>query len=186
VNWFTHNFGDLGKMPAVRISEKGVVMPGEAPIPAQGKGQTPEIETLSKQVEYLRTIIAALAAVLAVAFTAGIFWDKLRSYEATVDKQQDQITQLKHQIDEHMNSLSTGITTVKTNLGLLGEPSYQIEATNEAEAGRCETGNVVTGVRFDSSAKKVWIRCSSISRAVWNPTATASTAKTVDQSEKVH
>jgi hypothetical protein len=172
-------------MLTVHASAQGVVMPGETAIPAQGKAQTPEIEKLSKQVEYLRTIVAALAAVLAVAFTAGIFWDKLRSYEAIVDKQQDQISQLRSQIDQHMNTLSSGITTIKTNLGQLGEPSYQIEATNELEAGRCETGNVVTGIRFDSPAKKLWIRCSSISRAVWNPNATASTVKSVDQSEKV-
>jgi hypothetical protein len=112
------------------------------------------IENLAKEIDPFRTIVSAVVAVLVVAFTAGVLAQKIATYEAIVDRQREQIDQIK---DDLKN--------VKRNLGDLFEPSYQIEAGNDT---RCETGNVVTGLRIDLN-QKIWVRCASLGRAVWNP-----------------
>jgi hypothetical protein len=117
------------------------------------------LEYTAKQVDLLKTIIGGLVAVLGVAFAGGVFWDQLHRYETIVDLQAKQIEELKGQI-----------TTFKTNLGELGDPSYEIEVPNGGpKSGYCEVGNVITGARYDD-VHKMWIRCSSLGRAVWNPT----------------
>ncbi|HML07009.1 MAG TPA: hypothetical protein VK430_02625 [Xanthobacteraceae bacterium] len=115
------------------------------------------IENLAKQVGILRTIVAALVAILAVAFTAGIFWERLITYERLVDEQQKQIEGFEHQLN-----------FLKSNLSNLSDPSYQIEISNDPEGSRCEQGNVVTGLRYDS--QRIWMRCASLGRAAYNPT----------------
>jgi hypothetical protein len=117
------------------------------------------LEHTAKQVDFLKTIIGGLVTVLGIAFAGGILWDQLRRYETIVDAQAKEIVQLKGEI-----------TTFKTNLGELGDPSYEIEVTKGGpKSGYCEAGNVITGVRYDD-VQKMWIRCSSLGRAVWNPT----------------
>ena len=119
-----------------------------------------QLEYTARHVDFLKTIIGGLVAVLVVAFSSGILWDKLLRYEAVVDRQKEEIGKLRDEIDKF-----------KSNLADLGTPSYEIEITNDSKASICEAGNVVTGLKRDES--KMWMRCSSLGRAVWNPNPTA-------------
>jgi hypothetical protein len=120
---------------------------------------------LAKQIDALKTIVW----VLAIAFSGGVMWDKLLTYQGKVDNEQVQIEMLKAELDDRLSDLKRDINSFKVNLGHLSDPSYQIEVSEEGDGGRCEQGNVATGVRYDSKAKKFWIRCASLSRAAWNP-----------------
>jgi hypothetical protein len=120
---------------------------------------------LAKQIDALKMIVW----VLAIAFSGGIIWDKLLTYQGKVDSEQLQIEMLKAELNDRLSDLKRDINSFKVNLGHLSDPSYQIEVSEEGDGGRCEQGNVATGVRYDSKAKKFWIRCASLSRAAWNP-----------------
>jgi hypothetical protein len=117
------------------------------------------LEYTARHIDFLKTIIGGLVAVLVVAFSGGILWDQLLRYEAIVNRQKEDI-----------NRLGDDIKTFKSNLADLGTPniaSYEIEITNDSKSNVCTLGNVVTGVRRDEN--KLWMRCSSLGRAVWNP-----------------
>jgi hypothetical protein len=117
-------------------------------------------ESLEKQVSFLKLIVtgfgAAFVTALALSFSAGGIWAGYKGYEGKVDK-----------LSDDLMKLTTEITQFKTNIGQLYEPSYVIEVTNDADASRCELGNVVNGMKYDGT--RMWIRCASISRTVWNP-----------------
>jgi hypothetical protein len=128
---------------------------------------------LAKQIDALKTIVW----VLAIAFTGGVMWDKLLIYQGKVDSEQVQIEMLKAELNDRLSDVKRDINSFKVNLGHLSDPSYQIEVSEEGDGGRCEQGNVATGVRYDSKAKKFWIRCASLSRAAWNPEPSISSSE---------
>jgi hypothetical protein len=128
---------------------------------------------LAKQIDALKTIVW----VLAIAFSGGVIWDKLLTYQGKVDSEQVQIETLRSELNDRLNDLKRDINSFKVNLGHLSDPSYQIEVSEEGDGGRCEQGNVATGVRYDSKAKKFWIRCASLSRAAWNPEPSISSSE---------
>jgi hypothetical protein len=103
---------------------------------------------LAKQIDALKTIVW----VLAIAFSGGVMWDKLLTYQGKVDSEQVQIEMLKAELDDRLSDLKRDINSFKVNLGHLSDPSYQIEVSEEGDGGRCEQGNVATGVRYDSKA----------------------------------
>jgi hypothetical protein len=103
---------------------------------------------LAKQIDALKTIVW----VLAIAFTGGVMWDKLLTYQSKVDSEQVQIEMLKAELNDRLSDVKRDINSFKVNLGHLSDPSYQIEVSEEGDGGRCEQGNVATGVRYDSKA----------------------------------
>lgn len=120
-----------------------------------------QLDSFQKQIAFLQTVIAVLGAVVIFIFGCGVFWANLNDRFHTYDGYNTRISDLSQQID-----------ILKTNLGTLGavsSPSYQTEATNDQDAGRCEEGNVVTGVRYDDKEHRLWVRCASLGRAAWNP-----------------
>jgi hypothetical protein len=123
-----------------------------------------QLERAAREVDLWRTIVGALATLVLAAFGVGITWEKLIRYEAIVDKQKDDLKRLTEEI-----------AAFKTNLGKLGDPSYETDVSDDERAGiKCESGNVVTGVRIEGG--KTWIRCASMSRAAWNPAVAVATA----------
>jgi hypothetical protein len=133
---------------------------------------TSPLEYLEKQVTALKVIATVLVALVIGAFSAGIFWNNLLGYEQKINKLQDDLTTLTKNLDQF-----------KMNIGQLGDPSYETEVTNDHGSpgvpggSRCERGNVVTGARYDGDGKRLWIQCASVSRAVWNPYASAQAQK---------
>jgi hypothetical protein len=118
-----------------------------------------QIENLATQVGFLRTIIAGLVAILAVAFTGGIFWQRLITYEQHVDNQKKQIDDIQKSFNE-----------LRMHLGDLAEPSSLFEVEDNPQGSRCVEGSVVIGLRYESQSQKLWIRCVSLGRAAWHPT----------------
>jgi hypothetical protein len=125
-----------------------------------------DLSKLEKQVTALKMITSGLVVLIIGAFSAGVFWTNLLGYEHRVNKLEDDVMML-----------SKGIDHFKMNIGQLGDPSYETEVTSENGSpgmpggSRCERGNVVTGARYESNSKRLWIQCASITRAVWNPYA---------------
>jgi hypothetical protein len=117
-----------------------------------------KLSAAARHISDLRTIVAGLLGLLVVAFTGGLLWSKLIDYEHEVDALQKQGTLLQQDTFR-----------LRLNLGSLSEPHYEKEVTNTPEKGpvRCQEGSVVTGMRFDQN--RIWIVCSSLGRAAWNP-----------------
>jgi hypothetical protein len=90
---------------------------------------------LAKQIDALKTIVW----VLAFAFTGGIIWDKLLTYQGKVDNEQVQIEMLKAELNDRLSDLKRDINSFKVNLGHLSDPSYQIEVSEEGD-GVLRTG----------------------------------------------
>jgi hypothetical protein len=147
-------------------SNSALAMPSKSVLPLTMPDKTPandaskpsQLDSLEKQVGFLKTIVSGLIALIVVAFSAGVLWAGFKAYEGKVDKLADDLTRL-----------TTDITQFKTNIGQLFDPSYVIEVTNDPDGSRCELGNVVNGVKYDEEHHRMWIRCASISRTVWNP-----------------
>jgi hypothetical protein len=144
---------------------QGIVMKDETNTGNKPPPPSP-LEYLAKQIDTFKTIIW----VLVLAFICGYTWNRLVDYERMVDKDHASFDALKMDIDGKFAELNRHINTFKTSLGRLSDPSYRIEASDEAaDSGVCETGNVVTGVYHEAKTNRWWIKCTSISRAVWNP-----------------
>ncbi len=130
------------------------------------------LENLEKQVTAWKVIASVAGLAVFVVFSAGVFWTNLLGYEQRINKLQDDVTTLNKNIDQF-----------KMNIGQLGDPSYEIEVTNEHGSpgvpggSRCERGNVVTGARYEGDGKRLWIQCASVNRAVWNPYAAETAQK---------
>jgi hypothetical protein len=144
-----------------------------------GHGQS-HLEYLSKQVDYLRTVISALFALLVVSFGGGLIWAKLQVYEQKVDTQENNISDLKKSSinlasDEataqaqgkSIGTIQDDILSLKKNLSDLGLNSLYSdkEVLSEGET-LCEPGGVIIGLVHKGST--MFIRCSSVGRAVWN------------------
>ena len=133
-----------------------------------------DLDRASTVVSHLKVIISGLVALLVVGFSAGIVWATFTQYERAVERLKDKIDLLNQQITKTESDFDSDIAHFKTNLSNLGEPSYETDVTNDSKTIVCEEGHVVTGVRFDGH--QIWVHCSSLGRAVWNPSAPAPTA----------
>jgi hypothetical protein len=118
-----------------------------------------QLENAARYVDFLKTIISAVIAILVIAFTTGILWERFIRYEAAVDNQKTEIAKLEEDIKNF-----------KRNLSQLGKPNYEVEIINNTKSTECESGSVVTGLRRDEK-QQMWMNCSSLGRAVWNPNA---------------
>jgi hypothetical protein len=132
--------------------------------PHDRPANAPTLDSLARQINFLRTVIGGLVAFIVVIFTAGVFWGTFSSnlirYEAIVAG-----------LGEKISKLDDSINTFKSNLAELGNSSYETEVSGE-KAALCEVGNVVTGVRKGQD-NRIWITCASMARAVWNPNASS-------------
>jgi hypothetical protein len=143
--------------------------------PAHHRGTTrrnlqPELSAIDSQCrkESLATLEGALTQA-GIDVPSGYMWNRLLDYEARIDKDHANVATWRTDVDRRFNDMHTQINEFKSGLGQLSEPSYRIEASDELpDRGQCEKGNVVTGV-YQDKAHRMWIRCTSISRAVWNP-----------------
>jgi hypothetical protein len=123
------------------------------------------LEYLERHVALLRTIIAGLVGLVVAGFSVGITWDRILSYKEKVDEEHTHIKAVQGEMKKQMDVFEKEISLLKNNLGTLSDPTYQVEAAEEE--GRCETGRVVTGIRYKEN--RLWVRCASLGRAAWNP-----------------
>jgi hypothetical protein len=139
-----------------------------------------QLEHAAKQVEFLRTIVSALVALLIVAFVGGKIWADLQRYEERVDNQNKSIADLKMSAqsllkdeekvrnqDKTIGSIIDDVRDVKKNLGDLGLNGLVSDKEVSSDSDTvCEPGAVVVGIARKGNGMS--IRCSSVGRAVWN------------------
>jgi hypothetical protein len=128
-----------------------------------------DLAAAARRISDLRTIVAGLLTLLVIAFTGGIFWNRLTDYEHKVDDQSSQIIGVQKDLSDQIKGVQKDLNRLKIHLGDLGERSYPEEVTNnnDPHGVRCEPGNVVTGMKIEEN--RTFIYCTSLGRAAWNP-----------------